>query len=186
MVLRVKSTTKFRKLFEWYAKEKKGSEGESSLLIFKFDGHRILEDQTPQILGMEDNDQIDAVVMERHSKGQILNERMEDKDQTDSVLTTQPMRNTNGAIPPRTKHKIGKEHHRNNYKILRDLMNPSCEKFMVSGSNGRREIVTQTLHLMDKQGIFFSDELEQPLPQDQRHKRLFQKFHNTFGAHHMK
>jgi hypothetical protein len=55
----VKKTTKFRKIFDVYAQRK---QVELSSLRFLLDGDRILPEQTPQMLDMIDDDQIDCLL----------------------------------------------------------------------------------------------------------------------------
>eukprot|EP00980_Cylindrotheca_fusiformis_P010690 scaffold2391_cov113-Cylindrotheca_fusiformis.AAC.7 len=56
---KIKKTTKMGKVFETYA-QRKGMQ--MSSLRFLLDGDRIKEDQTPKMLEMEDQDQIDCVL----------------------------------------------------------------------------------------------------------------------------
>lgn len=56
---KIKKTTKMGKVFQTYA-QRKGMQVSS--LRFLLDGDRIKEDQTPKMLEMEDQDQIDCVL----------------------------------------------------------------------------------------------------------------------------
>jgi small ubiquitin-related modifier len=55
----VKHTTKFSKIFEAYARVK---QVELSTLRFLLDGERILPEQTPKMLDMEEHDTIDCLL----------------------------------------------------------------------------------------------------------------------------
>ena len=59
MFFKIKKTTRMSKVFETYA-QRKGIQAQS--LRFLLDGERIQGDQTPKMLEMEDQDQIDAVL----------------------------------------------------------------------------------------------------------------------------
>lgn len=59
MFFKIKKTTRMSKVFETYA-QRKGIQAAS--LRFLLDGERIQGDQTPKMLEMEDQDQIDAVL----------------------------------------------------------------------------------------------------------------------------
>lgn len=56
---RIKKSTQLRKLMNAYC-EKMSVDINS--IVFLFDGHRLQADQTPQQLGMEDEDEIDAML----------------------------------------------------------------------------------------------------------------------------
>ncbi|CAJ1966356.1 unnamed protein product [Cylindrotheca closterium] len=56
---KIKKTTKMGKVFQTYA-QRKGMQVSS--LRFLLDGDRIKDDQTPKMLEMEDQDQIDCVL----------------------------------------------------------------------------------------------------------------------------
>jgi len=58
---KVKKTTSFSKVMNAYCK-KVGADPEQ--VRFLFDGQRLRQDQTPQDLGMEDEDEIDAMVQQ--------------------------------------------------------------------------------------------------------------------------
>jgi small ubiquitin-related modifier len=56
---KIKKTTKMSKVFETYA-QRKGVQAAS--LRFLLDGERILDDQTPKMLELDDQDQIDCML----------------------------------------------------------------------------------------------------------------------------
>jgi small ubiquitin-related modifier len=56
---KIKKTTKMQKVFETYA-QRKGVQ--SSSLRFLLDGERIEPDQTPKMLELDDQDQIDCML----------------------------------------------------------------------------------------------------------------------------
>mmetsp|Transcript_8457 Transcript_8457/g.12805 ORF Transcript_8457/g.12805 Transcript_8457/m.12805 type:complete len:92 (-) Transcript_8457:1138-1413(-) len=58
-VFKIKKTTKMSKVFNAYA-NRKGVD--SKALRFLLDGERIGEDQTPKLLELEDEDQIDCLL----------------------------------------------------------------------------------------------------------------------------
>ena len=58
-MFKIKKTTKMSKVFSAYA-TRKGVDSKS--LRFLLDGERIGEDQTPKLLDLEDEDQIDCVL----------------------------------------------------------------------------------------------------------------------------
>lgn len=63
---KIKKTTKMQKVFETYA-TRKGVQVNS--LRFLLDGDRITPDQTPKMLELEDQDQIDCVLEQTGGKG---------------------------------------------------------------------------------------------------------------------
>jgi len=62
---KIKKTTKMQKVFETYA-QRKGVQPQS--LRFLLDGERIESDQTPKMLELEDQDQIDCVLEQTGGK----------------------------------------------------------------------------------------------------------------------
>lgn len=66
MFFKIKKTTRMSKVFETYA-QRKGIQAQS--LRFLLDGERIQGDQTPKMLEMEDQDQIDAVLEQTGGDG---------------------------------------------------------------------------------------------------------------------
>lgn len=69
MFFKIKKTTRMSKVFETYA-QRKGIQAQS--LRFLLDGERIQGDQTPKMLEMEDQDQIDAVLEQTGGDGGCL------------------------------------------------------------------------------------------------------------------
>lgn len=59
MFFKVKKTTKMSKIFDAYASRKGVT---ASTLRFLYDGERVLPDNTPKMLELEDNDQIDVML----------------------------------------------------------------------------------------------------------------------------
>ena len=66
MFFKIKKTTRMSKVFETYA-QRKGIQAQS--LRFLLDGERIQGDNTPKMLEMEDQDQIDAVLEQTGGDG---------------------------------------------------------------------------------------------------------------------
>eukprot|EP01121_Diplochlamys_sp_Union-15-3_P000506 TRINITY_DN10443_c0_g5_i1.p1 TRINITY_DN10443_c0_g5~~TRINITY_DN10443_c0_g5_i1.p1 ORF type:complete len:114 (-),score=29.78 TRINITY_DN10443_c0_g5_i1:97-399(-) len=61
VLFKIKSTTQLKKLMEAYC-SRQGIDPNS--IRFLWEGQRLREEQTPKELGMEDNDVIDAVLMQ--------------------------------------------------------------------------------------------------------------------------
>ncbi len=59
MYFKIKQSTKMQKVFDTYAGRKGFS---ASTLRFLYDGHRINSNDTPKMLEMEDQDQIDCKI----------------------------------------------------------------------------------------------------------------------------
>eukprot|EP01120_Amphizonella_sp_Union-15-10_P015706 TRINITY_DN8124_c0_g2_i1.p1 TRINITY_DN8124_c0_g2~~TRINITY_DN8124_c0_g2_i1.p1 ORF type:complete len:103 (-),score=28.06 TRINITY_DN8124_c0_g2_i1:108-386(-) len=61
VLFKIKNSTPLRKLMEAYCQRQAI---EPNSIRFLFDGNRLREDQTPEELGMEDHDVIDAVLQQ--------------------------------------------------------------------------------------------------------------------------
>jgi small ubiquitin-related modifier len=72
MFFKIKKTTKMSKVFETYAK-RKGLQPTS--LRFLLDGGKVKDDDTPKLLELEDQDQIDCV-MEQVRKNYVADRRV--------------------------------------------------------------------------------------------------------------